>query len=83
MTFFYQQGNVLNVIDSSNVNEVVRPIFNFLFFYKKRLYTYQKHKKAQKSTKKAPKSIEKPKAQRPNQAKAQNVNKSILVTLNL
>ena len=51
--FFYQQGNVLKVIDSSNVNEVDRPIFNFLFFHTKRLYTYQKHKKAQKKHLKA------------------------------
>ena len=51
----------------------------FYFLYKKIIHI----PKAQKSTKKAPKSIEKPKGQRPNQVKAQNVNKSIVVALNL
>ena len=31
--------------------EVIRPILNFLFFLKKRLYTHKKHKKAQNKNK--------------------------------
>ena len=44
--------------DSSNINEVIRAVLNFLFFYEKILQApkstkkYQKHKKAQKSPKK-------------------------------
>ena len=60
--------------------------FSTFYFSTKKYYIHtksQKHKKAQKSTKKAPKSTENPKSQRPNQVKAQNVNKSIVVTLNL
>ena len=36
---------------SSNVNEVIRPVLNSLFFFTKRFCTHQKHKKHQKHQK--------------------------------
>ena len=54
--------------------------FSTFYFFIQKDYT---HTKSTKKHKKAPKSIEKPKGQRPNQVKAQNVNKSIVVALNL
>ena len=51
---------------SSNINEVIRAVLIFLFFFKKRFST---HHKAPKSTKKHQKT------QKRNQAKAQNGNK--------
>ena len=47
---------------SSNINEVIKTVLNFLLFFTKRFYT---HQKAQKSTK----------AQKCYQAKVQNANK--------
>ena len=45
---------------SSNINEVIRPVLNFLFFFTIRFHKYKKapkstkkHQKALKSTKKA------------------------------
>ena len=50
---------------SSNINEVIRAVLNFLlFFYEKILHAHK--------TQKTPKA---PKAQKSNQAKAQNANK--------
>ena len=51
---------------SSNINEVIRAVLNFLFFF------YEKILHAPKSTKKHQKAQ---KAQKRNQAKAQNANK--------
>ena len=31
---------------SSNINEVIRQVFNFLLFFTKRFYTHKKHKTA-------------------------------------
>ena len=54
-------------LDSSNINEVIRAVSNFLFFfYKKILHTQIASKEP-----KAPKSI---KAQKRNQTKTQNAN---------
>ena len=36
--------NKAAIIDSSNVNEVIRVILNFFIFFTKRLYTHKKHK---------------------------------------
>ena len=54
----FQQANVL-LHFSSNINEVIRPVLNFLFFFTIRFYKYKKalkstkkHQKALKSTKK-------------------------------
>ena len=65
---------------STNINEVIRAVLNFLFFYVKILHAqkstkrHKKHKKAKKVQKvqKAPKAQ---KAQKGNQAKVQNANK--------
>ena len=71
---------------STNINEVIRAVLNFLFFYVKILHAqkstkrHKKHKKAKKAKKakkvqkvqKAPKAQ---KAQKGNQAKVQNANK--------
>ena len=54
---------------SSNINEVIKTVENLLLFFTKRFYT---HKKAPKSTKNTKKHQ---KAQKRNQAKAQNANK--------
>ena len=64
---------------SSNKNEVIRVVLNFLmfFFYENILYTpkVQKSTKKHKKHKKAPKVQKALKAQKHNQAKAQNANK--------
>ena len=68
---------------SSNINEVIRTVLNFLFLFLRTDFARtNKQKTSQKSTKKykqAQKGTEKrqkhKKAQRRNQAKAQNVNK--------
>ena len=49
---------------SSNINEVIKTVLNFLFFYEKILH-------AQKSTKKHRKALKAQKAQKHNQEKAQ------------
>ena len=54
---------------SSNINEVIRAVLNFLLFFCERT---NKHQKAQISTKKHKKHQ---KAQKHNQAKAQNASK--------
>ena len=48
---------------SSNINEVIRPVLNFLFFFTIRFHKYKKHQKAPESTKK------RQKAQKHNQFK--------------
>ena len=55
-------------LSSSNVNEVIREVLNFLFliFFTKRFYTHKKHKKHKDAAKQKHK-----KTQRPNRAKAQ------------
>ena len=57
---------------SSNINEVIRAVLNFLLFFTKRFRTHRKAPKSTKSTKKHQKAQ---KAQKRNQAKAQNANK--------
>ena len=54
---------------SSNINEVIRAVLNFLLFFTKRFRTHKKAPKSTKSTKKHQK------AQKRNQAKVQNANK--------
>ena len=54
--YSYSFVSVNSVCTSSNINEVIRPVLNFLFFF------YDKISQVQKSTKKhqkAPKSIKK------------------------
>ena len=61
---------------SSNINEVIRAVLNFLLFFYEEIshaqISIKKHKKAQKSTKTYKKA---PKVQKHNQAKVQNANK--------
>ena len=38
----------INIYDSSNINEVIKAVLNFLFFFTIRFYTHKKHQKAQK-----------------------------------
>ena len=59
---------------SSNINEVVRTVLNFFFFYEKILQapkSTKKHKKAPKSTKSTKKHQKPQKPQTRNQARAQ------------
>ena len=46
----YMKHFVFHII-SSNINEVIRAVLNFFFFFTKRFRTHQKHQKAPKSTK--------------------------------
>ena len=70
--------------NSSNINEVIRSVSNFLFyfiFFTKRFYTHKKHQKHQKH-KKAPKSTKSTKKHKKHQKhkkykKHENVNKRI------
>ena len=56
--------NNLNLpLSSSNINEVIRAVFNFVFFYEKILYA-QRAQKAPKSTNKHQKHQQAPKAQK-------------------
>ena len=64
---------------SSNINEVIRAVLNFLLFFYEEISHAQistkKHKNAQKRTKKHKKAQKAPKVQKHNQAKVQNANK--------
>ena len=57
-------------LDSSNINEVIRAVSNFLFFFYKKILHAQKASKEPK----APKSTKSIKAQKRNQPKTQNAN---------
>ena len=60
---------------SSNINEVIKTVLNFLlFFYEKILHAPKSTKKHQKAQK-APRAQKHQKAQKLNQTKAQNTNK--------
>ena len=64
--------NNLNLpLSSSNINEVIRAVFNFVFFYEKILYA----QRAQKAPKSSNKHQKHKKTQKRNQAKKQNANK--------
>ena len=52
----------------SNINEVIRPVLNFLLFFYEKISHTQKAQKSQK----APKAQKAQKAQKRNQAKVQN-----------
>ena len=52
----------------SNINEVIRPVLNFLLFFYEKISLTQKAQKSQK----APKAQKAQKAQKRNQAKVQN-----------
>ena len=58
---------------SSNINEVIRAVLNFLFFFYKKILHAPKAQKALK----APKSTKSNKRHKNTQAKAQNANKQI------
>ena len=42
---------------SSNINEVIRPVLNFLYFFYDKFHNYKKALKSTKMHQKAPKSI--------------------------
>ena len=63
------KNHIFQTSVSSNINEVIRSVLNFLFFFMIRSHKYKKALKALK----APKSI------KHNQAKAQNANKRIKI----
>ena len=64
MHFGYSHSfvSVNSVCTSSNINEVIRPVLNFLFFFHDKISQVQKstkkHQKAPKSTKKHQKTQE-------------------------
>ena len=64
---------------SSNINEVIRAVLNFLLFFYEKILHAPKSTKSTKQHQKAPKSTKKhqkaQKVQKRNQAKAQNANK--------
>ena len=67
--------------NSSNINEVIRAVLNFLFFYEKILHSQkeQKEQKAQKTsnTPKAPKALKGTKTSRKKRKK--QINESVTI----
>ena len=52
-------SNINNIyITGSNINEVIRAVLNFFFFFTKKFHTHKKHQKAHRAQRvlKAPKS---------------------------
>ena len=66
-------GLGLTWLDSRNINEVIRTVLNFFFFFYKKILHAPKAQKALK----APKSTKSTKRHKNTQAKAQNANKRI------